>query len=297
MTRRLPSLNALRCFEVVAAHRSIKKAAQALHVSESAVSRQVRILEEQLGTPLFVRTPSGLEITDDARRLAGGVTEAFDRLAEAVRPFEGDPAAVTIKVLPTFALRWLLPRLHGFQVLHPLVRINVQTRLDDIAPNDADADLGIRYGVGNWPPGCVTELYPEWIQPVCAPGYREGLPDGALSGATLLHPLPDRQDWQTWAARSGWCVDTRAGLDFDALDMALSAAEAGLGVAMTDVVLAESAITAGRLVAIAPAVPTGASYYLARPPGPRRRRQVGLFEDWIRQEIAAARAVVARHAR
>lgn len=293
MTRRLPSLNALRCFEVVAAQLSIKKAALILHVSESAVSRQVRILEEQLGAALFLRSHNGLEITDAGQRLAVSVKEAFDHIAKAVNPFQSDRDAVTIKVLPTFALRWLFPRLRAFQAQHPLIKVNIQTRLNDMTLNDADADLGIRYGIGNWPQDCVTELYPEWILPVCAPGYLSGNGEEELDKATLLHPLPDRQDWLTWSEKTGRRLDPRKGLDFDALDMALSAAEAGLGVAMTDVVLAHETIEAGRLVVpVRKAVPTGASYYLVRPPDLRRRRQVQLLDEWICSEIDAARATV-----
>lgn len=293
MNRRLPSLNARRCFEVVASQLSIRKAAAVLHVSESAVSRQVRILEDQLGAALFTRTPAGLAITEPGRRLAAETRAAFDRIAAAVEPFQGDRDAVRVKVLPTFALRWLLPRLHGFQAQHPLVRVAVQTRLEDMVPGDGDADLGIRYGLGDWPADCAVELYPEWIRPVCAPAIRPALA-GDLAGATLLHPMPDRRDWRIWAEATGRPVELSGGLDFDALDMALSAAEAGLGIAMTDVVLAEPAITAGRLVAVAPAVATGSAYWLVRPPG-RARRQVALFEEWLLREIAAARAIVARH--
>lgn len=299
MNRRLPSLNALRCFEIVAAQLSIKKAALALNVSESAVSRQVKILEEQLGAQLFVRSHNGLEITDAGQRLALSVKEAFDHIANAVNPFRSDREAVTIKVLPTFALRWLLPRLRAFQERHPLIKVNVQTRLNDMTLNDSDADLGIRYGIGNWPLDCATELYPEWILPVCAPGYLEARFAGEkdLAKATLLHPLPDRQDWRTWSEKSGTQIDTRRGLDFDALDMALSAAEAGLGVAMTDVVLAHEAIQSGRLVvALRKAVPTGSSYFLVRPPDMRRRREVKLVDEWICHEIEDARELARRYA-
>lgn len=299
LTRRLPSLNALRCFEIVAAELSIKKAALALHVSESAVSRQVRILEEQLGAQLFLRNHNGLEITDAGQRLAVSVKEAFDHIANAVNPFQNDREAVTIKVLPTFALRWLLPRLRSFQERHPLIKVNVQTRLNDMTLNDTDADLGIRYGVGNWPRDYTTELYAEWILPVCAPGYLAGrqASETDLAQATLLHPLPDRQDWATWTEKSGTNLDPRSGLDFDALDMALSAAEARLGVAMTDVVLAHEAIQAGRLVVpLRKAVPTGASYYLVRPPDMRRRREVKLVDEWICDEISSARDLVRLYA-
>jgi len=299
MSRRLPSLNALRCFEIVAAQLSIKKAALVLNVSESAVSRQVKILEDQLGAPLFIRSHNGLEITDEGRRLALSVKEAFDHIANAIDPFRNERNAVTIKVLPTFALRWLLPRLRTFQERHPLIKVNVHTRLNDMTLNDNDADLGIRYGIGNWPQDCATELYQEWILPVCAPDYLAGHASGEhdLAGATLLHPLPDRQDWLTWSEKSGTGLDARGGLDFDALDMALSAAECGLGVAITDVVLGHEAIQSGRLVTpIRKAVPTGFSYYLVRPPEMRRRREVVVVEDWICSEIEGARELVRRYA-
>lgn len=298
MVRRLPSLNALRCFEVVASQLSIKKAANSLRVSESAVSRQVRILEEQLGVALFVRNHAGLEITEAGQRLATSVKEAFDHIANAIDPFQNDRDAVTIKVLPTFALRWLYPRLRKFQAQYPLLRVVVQTRLNDMTSNDGDADLGIRYGLGNWPADAATELYPEWILPVCAPDYA---PTGRIEDfdkATLLHPLPNRLDWGIWAEKSGFAsFDARAGLDFDALDMALSAAEAGFGVAMTDVVLAHAAIEAGRLITpVRVAVPSGTSYHLVRPQELHRRQHVRLLDEWICDEISDARNVVRLYA-
>lgn len=287
MARRLPSLNALRFFEIVAEQLSIKKAAQLLNVSESAVSRQVKILEDQLGTALFIRTTKGLLITDDGRHLAVSIREAFDHIANAIHPFRDGRDAVTLKVLPTFALRWLLPRLSGFRERYPLIRVNVLTRLEDMRLHDTDADLGIRYGIGDWPRDHAAELYAEWILPVCAPDYLHHLAGGDLTSATLLHPLPDRQDWRIWSEKAGMTLDSRSGLDFDALDMALSAAQAGLGVAIADVVLAHSAIQSGQLVVpVRRPVPTGFSYYLVRPPEMRRRREVMIVDEWIRHEIA-----------
>jgi LysR family glycine cleavage system transcriptional activator len=297
MSRRLPSLNALKCFEIVAAHSSVKKAAQVLNISESAVSRQVRILEEQLGTTLFRRTHSGLEITDAGRRLATTVKEAFDHIANAINPLQTDKDVVTLKAIPTFALRWLFPRLRRFHEQHPMIKIVVQTRLDDMTQDETDADLGIRYGLGDFPHEDATELYQEWIVPVCAPGHID--PEQAeqnLKLATLLHPLPNRQDWVTWSEKSGIELRAQEGLDFDALDMALSAAAAGLGVAIADVVLAQPAIEDGLIVVpIRRAVSTGVSYFLVRRPELRRRRQVRLVEDWIVKEIASAQAIIASY--
>jgi LysR family transcriptional regulator, glycine cleavage system transcriptional activator len=300
MTRRLPSLNALRCFDSVAAHLSIRRAAQTLSISESAVSRQIRILEEQLGHPLFLRSHNGLEITEAGQRLAVAVREAFDHIESALNPFRSDADEVTIRVLPTFALRWLYPRLHRFQAQHPLVRITVQTRLNDMNAGEGDADLGIRYGIGNWPADAATELYKEWVMPVCAPGY---LPGGRLeseadfAGVTFLHPLPNRQDWSIWCGQAGLAaLDMQRSLDFDALDMALSAAESGHGLAISDIVLAHGALAAGRLVAPRQQpVPTGLSYYLVRPPNLKRKRPVTLLAEWLREEIREAEEIIAQY--
>lgn len=294
MTRRLPSLNALRCFEVVAAHSSVKKAAQVLNVSESAVSRQVRILEEQLGVTLFLRSHSGLEITEEGRRLATSTKEAFDHIANAIDPFQSDDDVVTLRVIPTFALRWLFPRLRRFHEQYPMIKIVVQTRLDDMTQSEGAADLGIRYGLGDFSNEDATELYAEWIVPVAVPGMIDPAdPEKSLAGATLLHPLPDRQDWRTWSEKTGIALNVQDGLDFDALDMALSAAEAGLGVAIADVVLAHQAIEEGRVtVPLRRAAATGVSYFIVRRPELRRRRQVQLVEDWIVREIGSAKTVI-----
>ncbi|WMD18935.1 LysR substrate-binding domain-containing protein [Achromobacter seleniivolatilans] len=298
MQRRLPSLNALRCFEVVAAHTSVKKAAQILNVSESAVSRQVRILEEQLGLTLFLRTHSGLEITEAGRKLATTVKEAFDHIANALDPTHTDQDIVTLRVIPTFALRWLFPRLRRFHEQYPMIKVVVRTRLNDMTADETDSDLGIRYALGNFSHEDATELYAEWIVPVCAPGHIDVTdPERALRQATLLHPLPDHQDWITWSEKTGIELYTRGGLDFDALDMALSAAEAGLGVAIADVVLADQAIQDGRvIVPLRKAVPTGVSYYLVRRPALRHRRQVKLVEDWIVSELVESKAIIASYA-
>src|SRR5437016_6691269 len=143
---------------MVAAHLSIKKAANALRISESAVSRQVHILEQQLGVALFNRNYKGLEITEAGRVLAASAKGAFDQIASTIDTFKRDQDTVQIKVLPTFALRWLYPRLQRFQAQHPLIRVVVHTRWHDMNSGDGEAQLGIRYGLGNWSPQHATEL-------------------------------------------------------------------------------------------------------------------------------------------
>lgn len=294
MQRKLPSLNAIRYFEVVASQGSVKKAAQILNVSESAISRQVRILEEQLNTVLFDRTNSGLEITRDGQRIARAIKESFDHIESVIAPLQQNANVVTLRVIPTFALRWLFPRLGKFHKQHPTIRIVVQTRLDDMTVDEPQADLGIRYGLGDFPHDYAMELYQEWIAPVCTPEYydRCNIVNG-YDDATLLHPLPDRQDWLTWSEKTGVDIHEVKGLDFDALDMALSAAEAGIGVAIADVVLVNHALQEGRItLATDQAVPTGVSYFLVRRPELKKRRQVTIFENWLLGEIREAHAII-----
>ncbi len=298
MQRKLPSLNAMRYFEVVASLGSVKKASQLLNVSESAISRQVRILEEQLNTELFDRTNSGLEITVDGARIARTIKEAFDHIEGVIAPLQQNKDVVTLRVIPTFALRWLFPRLRRFHEKHPTIQIVVQTRLDDMTVDEPQADLGVRYGLGDFPHDYAMELYQEWIAPVCTPAYfeRRNIVNG-FQEAMLLHPLPDRQDWHTWSEKSGINSQAVGGLDFDALDMALSAAEAGIGVAMADVVLANQALADGHLrLSTEQAVPTGVSYYLVRRPELKKRRQVSIFQEWLMEETKEARSIVRSYA-
>jgi LysR family glycine cleavage system transcriptional activator len=297
MSRRLPSVNALKCFEVVAAQMSIRKAAAALRVSESAVSRQVRILEQQLGITLFQRGHNGLEITPEGRILASSTKDAFDQIARTIESFHRDQDVVEIRVLPSFALRWLYPRLRAFQDQHPLVKVMIHTRWHDMISSDNDAELGIRYGLGNWRSEDVTELYAERLVPVCAPDYlsgRELLSVEDLRGATLLHSQPDHQDWKIWAlGGEGGEIDTDQGLDFDVLDMALRAAEAGFGITMSDQLLAHDAVQAGQLtMASRRVVASGTSYYLVRPANLNTRRQVRLFHEWLCDEMSSARRML-----
>ena len=297
MQRKLPSLNAMRYFEVVASTGSIKKAAETLCVSESAISRQVRLLEEQLNTLLFERTKRGLLITRDGTRIARAIRESLDHLENVVAPFQQSQDVVTLRVIPTFALRWLFPRLRKFHDEYANIKVVVQTRLDDMTSDESHADLGIRYGIGDFSNEHAMELYREWIAPVSAPDYyeRNNVHVGFENGV-ILHPMPDRQDWLTWSEKTGIDIRKADSLDFDALDMALSAAEAGIGIAISDVVLSDQAVREGRLSILEEqAVSTGVSYFLVRRAEMRKRRQVTVFENWLLHEIQEARSIVRKY--
>lgn len=294
MPRNLPSLNALRYFEIVASHQSIKKAAEITNISESSISRQVRLLEEQLGVELFMRQHNGLAITDTGKRLATGLGEAFDHIERILDPVTLDRDVITIRVVPAFGLRWLMERIGEFNAKYPSIEIMIQTRMNDMMQEDQSADMGVRYGLGPWPQEDAIELYQEWITPVGSPNYLgRGNILKELQQATLLHPHPNRQAWQVWAKKSGLLENAGTGQDFETMDMALSAAEAGHGIAMADTMMAYSSLCKGTLKApISYAVPTGVSYYLVTKPSLQKRYSVRIFEDWLIKQIKTSRQEV-----
>src|SRR6266508_3529172 len=200
MLRRLPSLNALTAFEAAARHESFTKAAQELHVTQGAVSHQVKALETELGLRLFTRHRQRLAITDPGRSYLEVVRDAFDRLALGTdRLVQRQKSGVlTVTTSPNFAAKWLVHRLGRFVETHPDIDLRVSASLQHIDFAHEDIDLAIRHGDGNWPALHVTRLCLEELFPVCSPKFMRGR--GALrvpadlGRHTLLH-VNDRRDW------------------------------------------------------------------------------------------------------
>src|SRR5215469_12184011 len=171
MAERLPPLNALRCFEVAARHLSFTKAALELNVTHSAVSHQIKTLEEWLGMQLFRRVNRGLMLTEAGQAYLKPVREAFERLGEATRRLrsKGRSGPLTLTVMPSFAAKWLMPRLRRFRERHPEidVRISAQSHLVDFAREDVD--ICIRYGRGSWPGVTAVLMMPESMFPLASP--------------------------------------------------------------------------------------------------------------------------------
>src|SRR5690554_3410277 len=176
MSRRLPSLNALRAFEAGARHLSFTRAADELHVTQTAISHQVRQLEAELGFPLFRRSTRRLELTPEGQRLAPAVTQALERIAEAVEALRARRRdnLLRVSMAPAFGTKWLVGRLSRFWLAHPDVelQLNHSPLLTDFTRDDVD--LAIRYGRGPWP-GVVSELLIRLEKvPVCSPALLEG---------------------------------------------------------------------------------------------------------------------------
>jgi DNA-binding transcriptional LysR family regulator len=232
--RRLPSLNGLRAFEAAARHGSFTAAGSELGVSQAAISRLVRLLEARLGLLLFERRPNGLTLTAQGRAFQPGLTAAFDgiaRLAEQVTSASSD-RVLTVGVGPTFAIRWLIPRLGDFHRAHPGIEVRLTTGGAVVALRD-DWTCGVQLGDGDWPGYVAEPLFSAEMFPVCTPNMAKRLRRPTdLAGATLLDVSHSSEDWTQWLAAAGLDALTARGPSFGTYAMALQAALDGVGVAM-----------------------------------------------------------------
>lgn len=253
---RLPSLNALRAFEAAARHGGFTGAASELCVTRGAVSRYVKLLEQELGVTLLRRLAHGIELTSAGRSLLPVLTSAFEIIQRQVQQIASEGNDLRVVCPPTLSIRWLIPRLDQFRELHPNIRIRLTIRFfvwRELL--GGEFDLGIGCDPSSEPPKGieVVPLFPMIIVPACAPALLAGPvvlkepPD--LVGFTLLHESPDHHDWQAWlTAFDVQGVDPRSGADFPNLDMAVRAAVLGEGIVMGDVVLTREEFEAGQLV-------------------------------------------------
>jgi len=297
--RRLPALTAMRIFEVVGQTGSFTRAAERLNLTQSAVSRQVRHLEEQLGADLLVRRHHRLELTAAGVQLFEALRHAFHEVELAVRGTEekGNRNRLRINVPPTFARRWLMPRLPGLRRTHPELDVSLGTKLSDSLAERGLLDCAIRFGDGEWPMLRATRLMTERHIAVCAPTLLQGQDHDApvdLSRFTFLHVLAsdDRRylTWRHWLSAAGQDeVDTRGGLEFDLLDLAIEAACDGLGVSVVDRFMVERELAAGRLVQLLDVEVEGhESYWLVTRAEQEDSPNVALFRTWLTAEVAGA---------
>ena len=291
MTARLPSLNGLRAFEAAARHLSFTLAAAELNVTQTAISHQIRRLEEELGIRLFIRQNRALALTPEARDYLPGVRAAFNdlRLATDRLLRKDDDKVLTISTLASLAAKWLLPRLTDFQEAHPGidVRITTSTSLVDFQRDDVDA--AIRYGRGQWPGLRADWLMADELFPVCSPSLLRGdrplqRPED-LRGYPLLHTSnANSDDWRLWLTAAGLPVDIakQPGITFDMIFMTIQAAIDGIGVAMGRTSYVQDDIAKGRLVVpFKIALPADAGFYLVSPEGRREAPKLAAFRHWM----------------
>ncbi len=297
--RRLPPLNALRAFEAAARHMNFSRAADELSVTPGAVSQQIQNLEDYIGAPLFKRTPKGLLLTDGAQTALPALREAFDRLAEAASLLTAaeDGRRLTVSAAPSFAAKWLVPRLGRFEAAHPEVDVWLSAGLELVDFTGGEVDLAIRYGTGRYPGLEVTRLLGETVSPVASPKLVAESPLVALDDLgkhILLHDgSPDADDscpdWSMWlAARGVRGVDGARGPRFNQSSLVIEAAVNGRGVALAKQTLAQADLDAGRLVQpfdISTVVDF--AYYIVHPKAKGRLSQVKAFVAWLLAEAEA----------
>ncbi|MBR0828989.1 LysR family transcriptional regulator [Bradyrhizobium manausense] len=290
VSRRLPSLNGLRAFEAAARHGSFVGAADELNVTQAAISRMVRLLEERFGFQLFERRPNGLDLTAQGKALQPGLTSAFDAIAgiaEQVGAMRTTPV-LTLGVGPSFAVRWLIPKLRSFYELHPEIEVRLATG-GAINPYRDDWTCGVLLGDGNWPGYEAEPLFSADLFPVCTKAIAARLKQPSqLAKETLLQVSHWPEDWTLWLAAAGVNLRRRVvGPTFDNYAMALQAAVDGAGVAMALRPYVEDDIAAGRLVApFALSVPKGRAWYLVYRPFRKDDANLSAFRAWLRNAFA-----------
>jgi len=312
---RLPPLNALRAFEAAGRHLSVKKAAAELNVTPAAVSHQIKALEDALGVKLFFRRNRALELTEAARACLPKLREGFDSLAQAVERLRAHKGGgmLTVSAAPSFAARWLMPRLHRFLAAHPETDVRISARLRQTAEGArrgaaaeratvdawlADSDVAILYGRGDYPGFKVEKLFGLSITPICSPKLLTDPDHPLLRPDDLRHQLLLHDDtgdvydgvsfWEVWLKAAGvQGVDVDRGPHFSHAVLAFEAAAEGHGVVATMPVLAEADLNAARLITpFALRVPLQSAYYLVCAESALGRPGVAEFRKWLLAEAA-----------
>lgn len=291
MAEKLPSLNGLKVFECAARHMSFTRAANELNVTQTAVSHQVRRLENELGIRLFHRFKERLELTMSGQSYLQGVSLAFDQLRFSTEQLlEGcSNTSLTISTLASFASKWLLPRLGSFRIAHPEIDIRVSASTDFVDFVVGGADTAIRYGHGEWKGLRSDRLMADEIFPVCSPKLLSGSApltslDNLAHHSLLQVSGVTSNDWSTWLTAAGLPTNliSRANLTFDLALMAVQAAVDGHGVCIGRRAYVEDDLKAGRLVApFDMSVPVDRGFYLVSPPDLANCGKVVALRNWL----------------
>jgi LysR family glycine cleavage system transcriptional activator len=294
MTRKLPPLNSLPCFEAAARHLNFSKAADELNVTPGAISRAIKNLEDQLNVLLFERETRSVRLTSVGEPYARAVRDVLDQLAAAtaLATTRRSDSTLNVSTSDGFAGRWLVPRLYRFHRAHGDIDVRVATtgKLTNFLGDGID--IAIRYGSGNYPRLTSEFLTDEEVFPVCSPKLLKGAhplrkPEDLKHHTLIRDTYPI--DWATWLASAGVKgVNARKGLTFDSYTFAVEAAVQGEGVVLGRTMLVAADLAAGRLIQpFKHALKAHSSFYVVYPPDAIRQRKVKAFRDWLFAEVAA----------
>jgi LysR family glycine cleavage system transcriptional activator len=282
----LPPLASLQAFAAAARARSVKDAARELHLSPSALSRQISALEEHLGTPLFLRLPTGLELTPAGRRYLETVARVLAELRDAQAALAPRRGPLRVSALESFCAQWMVPRLGGFRAAHPDVELEIEATLRYADFERDPVDVAIRFGTGPWSALHSEPLVDLSYTPVFSPALRDGEPPLRTVDDLARHPwihvtqVPDA--WRDWARAVGRPeLRPPREIAFDHVGIALSAAEAGQGVALGTNVVAARDLAEGRLCAPFPRVRSARTYHLVCREEGLSDPRIAAFRDWL----------------
>lgn len=283
------SLDLLEAFVAVARHGNLTRAAEAMHVTVSALSHRMRQLEERLNARMFVRGSRGVSLTPAGQRLFDVVSDPLADIDHALRNFctRTSDRTLTVSTVPLLANGWLVPRLPGFVAKHPQVNLNLQSSVTLVNFEREPVDAALRLGRGGWSGVCSERLLDEWVSPVASPDLlkRVGGPKSTLLARAPL--LGDPSDyWSDWFMRYGGQPPASFVAGFDDSEIMLHAAVQGLGVALGRTLLARPLIEAGRLVSLSRRrLKAGFDYYLVYPARSRSHRGFQVFRDWLYAQL------------
>jgi len=289
----IPDLAVLQAFECAARHGNFTLAATELNLTQSAVSRQIKALEEQLGLLLFERVRKRVVLSDAGRRLLPEVRRILHQSEEMVvraRASAQANSTLALACLPTFASRWLMPRLPDFMRRHPGTVIDVASRVEPFDFEAEDFDLAIHFGQPVWAHATCTYLCSEIILPVASPSLIEAAAPGGpedLAGQPLLHLATRPKQWASWFEMNGLDgADAYRGNRFDQFAMIIEAAAAGMGFALLPLYLIESDLASGRLrIAFDRPMTTENSYYIVFPESKREHPLSQAFKAWLLTQV------------
>jgi LysR family glycine cleavage system transcriptional activator len=297
-----PPLQALIGFAAAARMGNLTRAAESMHLTVSALSHQIRAIEERLGRRLFVRGARGVRLTDDGQALYERIAPHLDAIERALQPRACRDDSLTITLMPSFASSWLVPRLPRFLAAHPQLEISLQSNIGvvDFA-RDTAIDAGLRFGPGKWPGLEAVHLFDDWVTPTASPALLErlGYPTLETLGSFPLLGAPGGR-WSEWFAEFGGTPPERFVAILDDSENLHRAAVEGLGIVLGRMTLARPLIEAGRLVTLFDErFKAEFAHYLVFPPRSRGHRGLAVFRDWLLEEAQvyeAAEAIPPRHA-
>ncbi|BCF95972.1 transcriptional regulator [Paraburkholderia sp. PGU19] len=289
MRRKIPSIDALIAFETAARHLSFTRTAEELSLTQSAVGRQVAGLEEYLGTPLFNRFKRRISLTEAGEIYAKRVRENLERMERdtlAAMAHRSAGGIIELAVTPTFATRWLIPRLPDFYATHDDIVVNLTTRAEPFLFKDTPFDAAIHFGDPVWPGSVAKYLFGEETVVVCSPRLlagKEKLAPRDVANYTLLHQSARPDAWRQWLAQAAvHDVDSMRGQRYELFSMLVVAAKAGLGIALVPKFLVGQELEAEELVMpFDLALPSSKGYYFVYPERKQNSPMLQAFEGWL----------------